>query len=56
MFAGGYERGVILEKSAREGIGLSTKTGMSLQRVEGVKSCVVGCAHRRRWQNLKRGR
>ena len=69
---GGYGggRGVILEEeeeeeeeekvSEREGFGLSTKAGMSLQRVEGVKKGVVvlveGCAHRRRrWQSWKRG-
>lgn len=58
MFVGGYERGVILEgnESVREGFGLSTKAGMSLQRVEGVKKGVVGCAHRRRWQKRKVGR
>lgn len=52
MFVGGYERGDILEQneSGREGLGLSTKAGMSLQRVEGVKKGVVGCAHRRRRQ------
>jgi hypothetical protein len=52
MFVGGYERGVILEQnvSMGEGFGLSTNAGMSLQRVEGVKRGVVGCAQRRRWQ------
>ena len=52
MADGGYERGDILEQNewVREGFGLSTKAGMSLQRVEGVKKGVVGCAHRRRWQ------
>lgn len=58
MFAGGYERGVILEskESVREGCGLSTNAGMSWQRVEGVKKGVVGCAHRRRWLMINRGR
>ena len=55
MFGGGYERGE-QKVSVREGIGLSTKAGMSLQRVEGVKKGVVGCAHRRRRQRRNRGR
>ena len=58
MADGGYERGGILEQKewVREGFGLSTKAGMSLQRVEGVKKGVVGCAHRRRWQKWNQGR
>lgn len=57
----GYERGVIPEQNVyvreeEEGFGLSTKAGMSLQRVEGVNKDVVGCAHRRRWRIGNRSR
>ena len=49
MAVSGYER---LEQkvSVRDVFGLSTKAGMSLQRVEGVKKGGTGCAHRRRRQ------
>ena len=56
MFVGGQERGDVLEQKESVREGLSTKAGMSLQRVEGVKKGVAGCAHRRRRQLYKRGR